>query len=184
MDIQCVCKYVGKRRNIYFLIRRRTDTQTHISIHIVGIGSYTKTSTKTGHENMRNQKLTRDCRRARYAQGSPKAGPRATFGQKNLEQPPYICICIYIYIYIHTHNMGIQFQSQYIPMKSPWQSRRQQHCWRVQIAVVRVNGQDLTAGGGMVGQVLGQMDPPHCNYNVRIVAVALIVPATCTNYNK
>ena len=101
MDIQCVCKYVGKRRNIYFLIRRRTDTQTHISIHIVGIGSYTKTSTKTGHENMRNQKLTRDCRRARYAQGSPKAGPRATFGQKNLEQPPYICICIYIYIYTH-----------------------------------------------------------------------------------
>ena len=53
-------------------------------------GSYTKTSIKTGHENMLNQKLKQDCGRARTAQGSPKAGARAIFVPKNLAQPPYM----------------------------------------------------------------------------------------------
>ena len=53
------------------------------------LGNYTKTSSKTGHENMLNQKFTRDCGRARNAQGSPKAGARAIFVQKNLAPPPF-----------------------------------------------------------------------------------------------
>ena len=67
----------GRHRYIYIyifiLIRRRTDAQTHISMHTRGIGN----STKMGHEKMRNQKFTRDCGRARYAQGSPKSHFRA-----------------------------------------------------------------------------------------------------------
>ena len=83
---------IGKKRQTYFLIRKRADKQTHISIHTIGIGSYAKTrSTKTGHENMRNQKLTQDCGRARYAQGLPKAGPKAT-------NNPYTYIYMYMII--------------------------------------------------------------------------------------
>ena len=52
-------------------------------------GNYTKTSIKTGHENMFNQKLKRDCGHARNAQGSPKAGARTIFVQKKLAQSPY-----------------------------------------------------------------------------------------------
>ena len=50
----------------------------------------TKLHTKTGHENMQNQQIKRDCGRARNAQGSPKAGARATFVQNNLAQPPFV----------------------------------------------------------------------------------------------
>jgi len=39
---------------------------------------------------MLNQKLKRDCGRARNSQGSPKAGARAIFVQKNLAQSPYM----------------------------------------------------------------------------------------------
>jgi hypothetical protein len=42
---------IGKKKKIYFLIRRRKDKQTHISIHTIGIGSYTKKSTKTSTKN-------------------------------------------------------------------------------------------------------------------------------------
>ena len=64
------------------------ENQSKADGYLYALGSYTKTSTKTGRENMRNHKFKRDCGRARYAQGSPKGGPRATFAQKNLEQPP------------------------------------------------------------------------------------------------
>ena len=51
---------------------------------------------------MFNQKLKRDCGRARDAQGSPKAGARAIFVPQTLAQPQiYLYIYIYIFIYIY-----------------------------------------------------------------------------------
>ena len=44
----------------------------------------------THEKNMQNLKIKRDCGRARNAQGSPKAGARAIFAQKNLAQPQYV----------------------------------------------------------------------------------------------
>jgi hypothetical protein len=44
----------------------------------------------THEKDMQNLKIKRDCGRARNAQGSPKAGARAIFVQKNLAQPQYV----------------------------------------------------------------------------------------------
>ena len=55
---------------------------------------------------MFNQKLKRDCGRARNAQGSPKAGARAIFVQKNLAQPPYDILPLFekfeYWFYLHS----------------------------------------------------------------------------------
>ena len=76
------------------------ENQLKVDGYLYTLGNYTKTSKNTGNENMLNQKLKRDCGRARNAQGSPKAGARASFVQKNLAQSPYIYNYIYnIYIY-------------------------------------------------------------------------------------
>jgi hypothetical protein len=60
----------------------------YIYIYVYVYVCVTKLRTKTGHENMQNLKIKQYCGRARNAQGSPKAGARATFAQKNLAQPP------------------------------------------------------------------------------------------------
>ena len=66
------------------------ENQLKVDGYLYTLGNYTKTSKNTGNENMLNQKLKRDCGRARNAQGSPKAGARATFVQNNLAQPPFV----------------------------------------------------------------------------------------------
>ena len=62
--------------------------QRKVDGYLYTLGNYEKTSTKAGHENMLNQTLKWDCGRTRNVQGSPKAGARAIFEQKNLAQPP------------------------------------------------------------------------------------------------
>ena len=68
------------------------ENQLKVDGYLYTLVNYTKTSIKTWHENMFNQKLKQDCGRARNAQGSPKAGARNIFVQKNVAQSPCINI--------------------------------------------------------------------------------------------